>query len=267
MNRRLRIRVNIVLGLVLAVGLAVLLGQQVRWHGLAEARDLAARTAGFFPPEDPDRAPQALAELDLEALQAVNGDVAGWIYVPGTEIAYPLLQGQDNDYYLRHTWEGKWNSGGSIFLDRRCAPDFGDFHTIVYGHRMDNGTMFAPLLAYREADFWREHPDLYVAAGDAVYRYEIFAAWEPGVDSGVFASVGDELSDRQAFVELCLGSSEIDAGVVPGPEDRILTLSTCTESGHETRWVVQARLTEAYGDMGPAPTVRKHPFDKEDFGW
>lgn len=264
MHRGLRIGLNIVLSLILVIGVGVLVYQQVQHRDSAAAQDKAARTAQFTPPTpaastapgetavpkpvqlEADPVMQGLAELDLAALREVNPDVAGWLYIPGTEISHPILQGPDNDYYLRHTWEKKWNSAGSIFMDWHCSRDFGDFNTIVYGHRMNNGTMFAPLHAYEDPDFWREHPSVYVAAEAGVYRYDIFAAWEPSVSSTVYTMDFDTPEKRQAFVKLCMESSRIDTGVVPDSDDKLLTLSTCTGHGHATRWVVQGVLTQVY---------------------
>ena len=266
MDKRLRIGLNIVLGLVVAVGLAVLAGQRLGWRESAQAQEKAARAAGFAPasqapaeqppeaeppgredaPEMDDPAAQELAGIDLAALREVNPDTAAWIYIPGTNISYPVMQGADNDYYLRHTWEKKWNSGGSIFLDWHSARDFEGFHTIVYGHHMNNGTMFGALEGYADEGFWREHPYVYVADGSCVRRYEVFAAWEARVDSLVYAH-GDTPEERQALIELCVGSSWVDTGIVPEVEDKLLTLSTCTGQGSYTvRWVVQARLEQVW---------------------
>lgn len=269
MDKRLRMGLNIALGLVVVVGLAVLLGQRQGWRDSAAARDRAARAAGFAPRETapppaeeaPDAGPsgdevspawddpaaEELAGIDLAALREVNPDAAGWIYIPGTNISHPVMQGPDNDYYLKHTWEKKWNSGGSIFLDRHSQRDFEGFHTIVYGHRMNNGTMFGALHGYEDPEFWQEHPWVYVADGGCVRRYEVFAAWEARVDSLVYTA-GDTPEERQALVELCVGSSWVDTGIVPEPEDdKLLTLSTCTEQGSRAaRWVVQARLAQVY---------------------
>ena len=267
MNKRLRVVLNILLAALVAAGLFALLRQRQNWREGEEARDRAVQTVRFAPPEPsapsapaqknspPEPVPatgskdpvaKELMELDLGALTAENGDVAGWIYLPGTDISYPLLQGADNDYYLKHTWEKKWNAGGSIFLDSRAARGLTDFHTVIYGHRMNNGNMFAPLKEYADPDFCREHPYIYIADGALVRRYEIFAVWEPSVDSLVYTSECASAEDRQALIDLCVGGSEVDTGVRPGPEDHLLTLSTCTGRGHATRWVVQGRLEQTW---------------------
>ena len=266
MSRRLRVILNTVLILAALVCAGVLLRQRLQWRDSAEATERAVELAHARPTPPPEQGDtpavpgqdsatepvstdpvvKELSCLDLDALRAVNPDVVGWLTVPGADISHPILQGPDNDYYLHHTWEKKWNGGGSIFLDWRCSRDFEGSHTIIYGHRMRNDTMFGPLHRYAEQDFWAEHPYVYITDGKGVRRYRIFAAWEPSVTSAVYAQNLDSEEARREMIDQCLRGSVIDTGVIPGPEDKLLTLSTCTESGHETRWVVQARLEEIY---------------------
>lgn len=185
-----------------------------------------------------------LAELDLDALRAVNEDVVGWIDIPGTELSYPLMQGSDNQYYLSHDWKNEASSGGSVFLACSSSRSLSDFHTIVYAHRMRNDSMFGSLKYYKEPDYWREHPSVYLVIDDGVYRYDIFSAFEASVKCLVYQI---ELTGREEeFFQFCLNSSEIDTGIIPNAEDQILTLSTCTGNGHAERWIVQARLTQVY---------------------
>ena len=105
-------------------------------------------TAAEPEPESDPQPEVPLESLSIESLQAVNSDVLGWIRIPDTALSYPLVQGMDNDWYLNHAWNGQWTSVGSIFVDYRCSANLADFHTIVYGHRMRNGYMFASLKYY-----------------------------------------------------------------------------------------------------------------------
>ena len=113
-----------------------------------------APSATTSPAED---APGAEAKedtpsgMDLSPLQEVNADVVGWIEIPGV-LSYPLLQGGDNAYYLTHAWNGEENAAGAVFLDCRADACLGDFNTLIYGHRMRNGTMFGSLKHYKDAE-------------------------------------------------------------------------------------------------------------------
>ncbi len=201
------------------------------------------------PTPTPDPVAEALSSTDLAALQSINPDVIGWIEIPGTVLSYPLLQGEDNQYYLTHTWKGEYNAGGAIYMDYRNDPGLGDFNTILYGHRMGNGTMFNSLHEYDDPAYWEAHPAVYLVTDAGVRRYEIFAAYEADAVKKHSYRLGlVEAEGQQAFINYCTGRSVIDTGIVPEPGDCILTMSTCVGagSGYETRWVVQA----VYRDPG-----------------
>lgn len=194
------------------------------------------------PVEEDDPHLKALADLDLGALRAVNPHVLGWILIPQSNVNYPLLQGEDNDYYLQHTWDHKSNSVGAIFLEHQNSPDLTDYNTIVYGHNMLDGSMFAQLHLYTSEDYRRSHPYIYIASDAGVYRYEVFAAYRADVDSVVYGLSFQQEQTKAAFVMHALEHSAIDTGIIPDSTDRILTLSTCSGAGYSNRWVVHARL-------------------------
>ena len=83
--------------------------------------------------------------VNFDVLRDINPDCVGWIEIPGTNISYPIVQGRDNDHYLRLNFEGKYSVGGVIFLDHRCDSDFDRTNTIIYGHNMRDGSMFGSL--------------------------------------------------------------------------------------------------------------------------
>lgn len=185
-------------------------------------------------------AESAPAAIDLPALQAVNADVIGWISIPDTAISYPLVQGSDNDYYLTHTWNRVSSAVGAIFLDARCPSDLGGFNTILYGHRMRNGSMFAALKNYSSQAFWRAHPRIYLTDAAGTHTFDIYAACEVSTEGEAYRLDFSGDDDKQAFLRDGLSRSVISTGLSPTASDRILTLSTCTGRGHATRWVVQA---------------------------
>ena len=245
-----------ILAAVLAVSLTVTAVQRAQDRANAEANAEAAELAGLPPVRDqpavesrdakpgendvpPDVA--ALLPVNLEALQAVNPDVMGWIEIPGTELSYPIVQGEDNRCYLDHNWKGESNRGGSIFLEATSGADFTGFHTIIYGHRMRDGSMFGSLRHYRDQSYWQEHPDVYIAAGGRVYRYAIFSAHESGIRDLTYRLDLVESGLQGEFLQYCADGSVIDTGGAPDT-GHILTLSTCTGSGYRTRWVVHCYL-------------------------
>ena len=97
---------------------------------------------------------------DFTKLVELNDQSVGWITIDGTAIDYPVVQGDDNSYYLTHDFNNSSSIQGSIFMDYRNQPDFSDWNNIVYGHNMDNGSMFGALVKYRKQAFYEAGFDL-----------------------------------------------------------------------------------------------------------
>ena len=197
------------------------------------------------PKPEEDSVARSLLDTDLSSLQEINKDVFGWIMIPDTTISYPLLQGGDNSYYLNHSWEGSWNPVGSIYLDYRNAQDFSDFHTIIYGHRMYNDSMFNSLQHYKDADYLEEHPYVYVLHEEGVLRYRVFSVYKAKTDSPAWRLGLERLKDQQLLIDYFIQESVVEAEVRPLSinHDDILTLSTCSQAGaSENRWVVHCFL-------------------------
>ena len=225
--------------------------------GSGEASGSAGADGSEEAPEEvpvwQDPYAQALKDMDFSALRQQNPDVLGWILIPGTRVSYPVVQGTDNSYYLDHTWRGGKNSVGAIFMECRNSSDLSDFNTIIYGHRMNNRSMFGTLSQYKSRSYWQAHPYVYLTDDSGTHRYEIFAAGEVSVESDVYRLGLRSDSSRQSFLDSCLALSALNTGVTPHTYDKVLTLSTCTGNGHATRWVVQAVCP------GPAPETPAIP--------
>ena len=193
-------------------------------------------------PVEADAHMQTLAAMDLGALQQRNGDVLGWILIPDTQVNYPFLQGEDNEFYLYHTWQKEENPAGSIFMECQNSPDMTDFNTILYGHNMNSGAMFHTVREFTDQRFWEAHPYIYLLTGQGVWRYEIFSCYKAPVDSFTYGLNIRQDKTKAYLIENALRESRIETGVEPSVTDRILTLSTCAGGGYTERWVVHARL-------------------------
>ena len=188
-----------------------------------------------------DETMDRLWEKDLDALREKNPDVIGWIHIPDTKIDYPIVQGEDNTFYLDHNWRGESLSAGSIFLECRNSPDFTDYNTIVYGHNMVNDTMFGSLNRYGNQAWWESHPYIYILLDYGVLRYEVFSSYTATVGSNTYALSFRQTQTREDYLQMAADLSEIDTGITPEVTDLVLTLSTCHGVG-DTRWTVHARL-------------------------
>lgn len=191
----------------------------------------------------PDDYADRLAAMDLAALKAENADVKGWIDIPGTDASYPYVQGEDNEYYLRRAWNKAPAAAGSIFMEPGTPADLTGFNTILYGHNMNDGSMFAVLAEYRDYDFWKDHQTIYLTTADGVFRYRVYSARMADISDMGFIYGDPSDVDRQTMLSGGLALSEIYTGVQVGVGSRILTLSTCTGLGrYDVRMVVQAVL-------------------------
>ena len=166
----------------------------------------------------------------------------GWIVLDGTEISYPFMQAEDNEYYLRRAPSGEYLRAGSLFLDCRCGRDMKDPNSIIYGHHMKDGSMFRGLDDYRSRDFFESHTSGILYLKDRALRLDIAACMNIGSTDRI---IYDNRSDTARIMEyagkhaLCFRNTEV------GPEDRILTLSTCSYSYAGERTVLIAVIREA----------------------
>ena len=184
--------------------------------------------------------------IDFANLQQVNREVTGWIWIYDTVVNYPLVQsGKNNDAYLHKTYDGTSNSSGSIFMDYRNASDFSDTNTIIYGHNMKNGKMFAVLKKFGNQEFYDSHREFYIMTPEGNRRYEIISAFQTDALSDIYDRNFSSQEGRQAWFEKILRSSAILAVVDAAAEDSFVTLSTCVSGNdYRARFVVIGRLAE-----------------------
>jgi len=213
--------------------------------------------------ELPDADALRLLNWDIASLQEVNPEVIGWILLPDTQINYPLLHTKDNETYLHTAWDGSYSASGSIFLETRNDPALTDYNTLIYGHHMRNGSMFAPLMGYKDAQFLKANPNIYIATADSVHRYTVFAAYEASVVSDTYRLIFNSPARKQLALNSYLERSQWEPPLIPTIRDHILTLSTCTGTGqYETRWVVQAVQTGSW-DHEKAGSPQETGFQNE----
>ncbi len=181
-----------------------------------------------------------ISYVDLDKLIAANPDVKGWIYIKGTDISYPVLQGKSNDYYLFRSYTKDYLVAGSIFLDSSNNPDFTDSHTIVFGHNMHNGAMFGTLDKFMKEDYRNEHQYIYILLPDGKWnKYEIFSSYIANLDDGTFNLFNNNPEAYQNYINLAMSKNLYKNISAPESGERILTLSTCTEdSADDKRYVL-----------------------------
>ncbi|MCR5256220.1 MAG: class B sortase [Acetatifactor sp.] len=187
--------------------------------------------------------------IDFDKLhEEENPDIYAWIQVPGTVIDYPVLQHpEEMDYYLEHNLDGSKGYPGCIYTQRMNAKDFSDPNTVLYGHNMKNGTMFAGLHQYRDSEFFEENPYIYIYTEDGrILVYKIFAAYEYS-DLSLLMNfyMGSEEGRQQYFDSIWENeglANNFDTEVELTAESRIITLSTCIANKPSNRYLVQGIL-------------------------
>lgn len=228
----------------------------------AEAfRNISALVEIETPPADEpqETAPVQPEQTAFEKYAAVyeqNSDFVGWISIDGTNIDYPVMQTIDNpNYYLRRSFEKQYSDYGVPYVQENCDLEFSD-NCVLYGHHMNNGTMFADLCKYADEDFYREHKTIRFDTLSGFGEYEVVAAFktvaysEQGFQYYHFTRA-DSAEDFDAYIAKCKELSFYDTGVSAEYGDKLITLSTCEYSRTNGRMVVVAKKVAApAGEVG-----------------
>ncbi len=187
-------------------------------------------------------------EVDFEDLQEnVNEDIYAWIYIPDSKIDYPIVQHPiDNFYYLNYNLDGSYGYPGCIYTERYNRKDFADPLTVVYGHNMKNGTMFAGLHDYEDIEYFREHPYVYVYTPEKLFVYEVFASHEYGNEHLLYNHDYAVKSEFKKYVDSILELRSMNSNraeeVEVTEDSHILVLSTCMANKPDNRYLVQGVL-------------------------
>ncbi|MBP3204925.1 MAG: class B sortase [Lachnospiraceae bacterium] len=188
--------------------------------------------------------PADLPDINFKALQEMNPDVIGWIYSPDTTINYPVVQGDDNAYYLKHLADGTENRNGCPFLDVQNRPDFTDDNSIIYGHHMQNGTMFAGISWYEGQSYYDEHPVMYLITPSATYRIELYSGYITTMDSSAYMQNFGSVREHTDWLKKVSGRSDFRANLEISAYDRVITLSTCAYRFENARYVLHGKLVK-----------------------
>ncbi len=189
-----------------------------------------------LPRDAPER-----KQVDWEALRERNEDVTGWITVPAVSISYPVMQADDNDYYLHRDIDGNYLFAGSIFMDADCSSSLLLYNTIIYGHNMRDGSMFAKIRNFQDKETWNACRYFWIQTPEADALYEIFSIHTAAAGSDTFTIQFADYEGLELWRNRMISLSDPKTGVRLKEDDRIVTLSTCTESSH-IRMTVQGKL-------------------------
>lgn len=187
--------------------------------------------------------------LQVKELQNENPDIVGWLEIEGTTINYPVLQGSDNEYYMTHNYKKQKSKSGSIFLTKDYDWSIPSSNLLIFGHNLNNGTMFQELLKYKNKSFYEQHPIIRFTTANEDAEYDIIAVFKSKVyyksEQNVFryyyfvnATTEAEYND---FVENAKKASLYDIELSAKYGDQLITLSTCSYHVEDGRFAVVGR--------------------------
>lgn len=181
-------------------------------------------------------------EVDFDALRAINPDIVAWLICEGTDINYPIVQGSDNAYYLKHLFNGKYNGAGCLFVDSNNEPGFIDHNTVIYGHNMKNKTMFSVLMEYKTQAFYDEHPQMFLVTPEGNYTIELFAGYVANTEEDSWKLWFSSNSEFEEWIIKTKDRSTFSSNLEVSTSDRFVTLSTCSYEFSDARYVVVGKL-------------------------
>ncbi len=206
---------------------------------------------GAAPEREEEETPEAADDLvefpdidvNYKALKEINEDFLGWLVIPVLELEYPVVQGEDNDYYMYRTFEREDNRAGSIFMDAWASPDLTDYNTFIFGHNMRNLSMFGKLkLLSRDEEMCAENPYFYIYTEDNIYQYLIVSYYVTRDGSSTYYLPVDG-EDYEKYKSMVLRSTPYKCPEEIPEDQPMVTLSTCYgAAGGTQRFVVHGIL-------------------------
>ena len=198
----------------------------------------------YVPEYEEEEEPEPLeVPVDFEYLRQINPDIYAWIYIPGTRVDYPILQsvGEDQEFYLYHTYDGLPGAQGSVFTQDYNAKDFFDRNTILYGHDMRNEAIFGSLRNYKDEEYRRANDTIIIYTPVSIMEYRIVSVVIFDDRHLMYAFDFEDDIQFMEFIEELLDPIELiywSEGVEITTDDRIITLSTCTVAWDQRLFVI-----------------------------
>ena len=182
------------------------------------------------------------AGIDFDALSAINPDVVGWLVYDDTVIDYPVVQGEDNDAYLSMLFDRTWGGCGTLFADAVTEAPFRQFNTIIYGHHMRDGSMFACLKSLRDPAWTADHPKLKLYTPDGNYYLEIWAFLNQPSDSSIYQTNMSDTEKKAEYLTLVEDLADYTTDVRVTTDDMLVLLSTCAYEYQDARYIAVCKM-------------------------
>ena len=240
-----------ILMLIMILSIAYIIKDYIDKENLAKASDLlnSIEIEENTIIENISKSQKTERMLKVEELQKQNEDIVGWIEIEDTNINYPVLQGDDNSNYMTHDYLKNKNTYGSLFLDKDYDWTIPSSNLLIYGHNLQDGTLFHDILKYKDKNYYEEHPTIRFTTAEEDCEYDIISAFYSRVyyksEKNVFryyyfinAETENEYDD---FVKNAKNASIYDTGKEAKFGDQLITLSTCSYHVEDGRFAVVAK--------------------------
>lgn len=179
--------------------------------------------------------------IDFNKLKEINPDVVGWIRVSTTNIDYPILKASDNSFYLNKDINKQSNTCGSLFMDYQNASDFSDNNTVIFGHNLALGNMFSGLYDIARNKNGTDI-DVTIITETKSTKYKVFSSYIENPNGESIVPGLNQKEEYQNFIDRAIQRSSINYNVEATTENKMVTLSTCDNSGRK-RTIVHAIKT------------------------
>ena len=183
----------------------------------------------------------------------------GWIYCEGTNINYPVVQAEDNDYYLHRSYDGTYSISGSIFVEESNTRGFEDANTIIYGHHMNDGTMFNTLDEWASQEFYDSHPIMWLLTPQQDYKVIIVSSYNTDYTSDTYTIIRNPGSQLDGYLKRVFAQSQFQTDVKPDNQGKYIVMSTCAYVYNNARRVL-------HGQLIPVDSIGGVPITTPDSG-
>ena len=208
-------------------------------EAITDITDTTTNLPLYATPEDDNLGFDAYFSTTFSEYMKESPDFIGWFKVPGTNIDYPLVQGKDNDYYLRYDYKNSPDMDGSIYLDYKNSPNLYDTHNAIYGHYLFKGTMFHDLHQYKDEDFYNSHRYVVIVTSREAVLYELFAVQRVSAYN-YYLSFNLDPGELVEYAKHFKRNSIFDDPLELPDDLSLLTLVTCTYEFDNARLLLHA---------------------------
>ena len=191
------------------------------------------------PEAPPERAPIV---VNMAALEERNPDTVAWLYCADTPIDFAIVQTDNNWTYMGWNFNRQQSVFGWTFMDYRCKGDFSGYCHTIYGHNMQNGSVFACLEKYQKQEYYDEHPVMWLITPDVTYKIRLIAGTFFYGTEEAYGGFGDNEEGYRAYLRSAVAESTFDSGIDPETVDRVVMLSTCSNVRPDMRFAVIGTL-------------------------